>query len=139
MRRQDRVPQREQRVVRGRRFLFKYVQRRAGDAPGCEALRERKHAASNGVLVVSFALDKRGKIVSDIDVRGIGLPGDDDRPLGDILDEMAERVENAVRALKGEALEDEIIIEQAVSRTLKKASQQIWDRRPIVETVVLRL
>lgn len=104
-----------------------------------EALRERKHAASNGVLVVSFALDRRGKIVSDIDVRGIGLPGDEGRPLGDILDEMAERVENAVRALKGEALEDEMVIEQAVSRTLKKASQQIWDRRPIVETVVLRL
>lgn len=104
-----------------------------------EALRERKHAASNGVLVVSFALDRRGKIVSDIDVRGIGLPGDDDRPLGDILDDMAERVENAVRSLKGEALEDEVVVEQAVARALKKASQQIWDRRPIVETVVLRL
>ena len=52
---------------------------------------------------------------------------------------MAERVENTVRGLKGEALEDEAVIEQAVSRTLKKASQQIWDRRPIVETVVLRL
>ncbi|WP_312204160.1 ribonuclease J, partial [Brevundimonas sp.] len=104
-----------------------------------EALRERKHAASNGILIVSFALDKRGRIASDIDVRGIGLPGDADRPLGDVLDDMAERVENTVRGLKGEALEDEAVIEQAVSRTLKKASQQIWDRRPIVETVVLRL
>lgn len=106
---------------------------------GGEALRERKHAASNGILIVSFALDKRGRIASDIDVRGIGLPGDVDRPLGDVLDDMAERVENTVRGLKGEALEDEMVIEQAVSRTLKKASQQIWDRRPIVETVVLRL
>ncbi len=104
-----------------------------------EALRERKHAASNGILIVSFALDRRGRIASDIDVRGIGLPGDVDRPLGDVLDDMAERVENTVRGLKGEALEDEAVIEQAVSRTLKKASQQIWDRRPIVETVVLRL
>lgn len=104
-----------------------------------EALRERKHAASNGVLVVSFAMDKRGKIVSDIDVRGIGLPGDADRPLGDILDDLAERAEQAVRKLKGEALEDELVVEQAVSRALKKASQQVWDRRPIVETVILRL
>ena len=106
---------------------------------GGEALRERRHAASNGVLIVSFALDRRGKIVSDIDVRGIGLPGDDHTPLGDILDDLAERAEKAVRSLKGEALEDEMVIEQAVSRTLKKASQQIWSRRPIVETVVLRL
>ena len=104
-----------------------------------EALRERRHAASNGVLVVSFAMDKRGKIVSDIDVRGIGLPGDEDRPLGDILDDLAERAERAVRGLKGEALEDELVVEQAVSRALKKASQQVWDRRPIVETVILRL
>ena len=104
-----------------------------------EALRERRHAASNGVLIVSFAMDKRGKIISDIDVRGIGLPGDEDRPLGDILDDLAERAEQAVRKLKGEALDDELVVEQAVSRVLKKASQQIWDRRPIVETVILRL
>ena len=29
--------------------------------------------------------------------------------------------------------------EQAVARALKKTSQRIWDRRPIVETVILRL
>ena len=104
-----------------------------------EAIRERRHAANNGVLVVSFALDKRGRIVSDIDVRGIGLPGDEGTPLGDALDELAERVEDVVRGLKREALEDELVVEQAVARVLKKASQRIWDRRPIVETVILRL
>lgn len=104
-----------------------------------EALRERKHAASNGVLIVSFAMDRRGKIVSDIDVRGLGLPGDARRPLGDILDDLAERAESAVSRLKGEALEDEMVVEQAVARALKKASQSIWSRRPIVETIILRL
>ena len=52
---------------------------------------------------------------------------------------MAERVEDAVSRLKGEALEDEIVVEQAVARALKKASQTIWSRRPIVETIILRL
>ncbi len=104
-----------------------------------EALRERRHAASNGVLIVSFALDRRGRLASSVEVRGLGLPGDEELPLGDALDELAERAEQAVLGLKGEALEDEIVIEQAVARTLKKASQQIWDRRPIVETVVLRV
>ncbi len=104
-----------------------------------EALRERRHAASNGVLIVSFAMDRRGKIVSDIDVRGLGLPGDEDSPLGDILDTLAERVEQVVRGLKGDALEDEMVVEQAVARALKKASQSVWDRRPIVETIILRL
>jgi ribonuclease J len=104
-----------------------------------EALRERRHAASNGVLIVSFAMDKRGKIVSDIDVRGLGLPGDEESPLGDILDDLAEKAEAAVLRLKGEALEDEAVVEQAVARALKKASQSVWDRRPIVETIILRL
>jgi len=104
-----------------------------------EALHERRHASTNGVLIVSFAMDKRCKIVSDIDVRAIGLPGDEEAPLGDALDDLAERVEQTVMKLKGAALEDEMAIEQAISRTLKKASQQIWDRRPIVETIILRL
>jgi len=104
-----------------------------------EALRERRHAASNGVLVVSFAMDRRGRIASDIDIRGIGLPGDKDFPLGDALDDLAEEVEHAVGKLKGEAREDDLVVEQAVARALKKASQRIWDRRPIVETVILRL
>ena len=104
-----------------------------------EALRERRHASTNGVLVVAFAMDGRGKISSDIDIRAIGMPGDDENPLGDALDDLAERVEQVVGSLKGEARDDDMVVEQAVARVLKKASQQIWDRRPIVETVILRL
>ena len=104
-----------------------------------EALKERRHASTNGVLIVSFALDKRGRIASDIDIRSVGLPGDTATPLGDALDNLAERVEQVIKSLKGDALDDEMVIEQAVARVLKKASQQIWDRRPIVETVVLRV
>ncbi|WP_421729032.1 ribonuclease J [Brevundimonas sp.] len=104
-----------------------------------EALRERRHASTNGVLVVAFAMDGRGKIASDIDIRAIGMPGDDENPLGDALDDLAERVEQVVASLKNEQRFDDGAVEQAVARVLKKASQQIWDRRPIVETVVLRL
>ncbi|WP_297804908.1 ribonuclease J [uncultured Brevundimonas sp.] len=104
-----------------------------------EALRERRHAASNGMLIVAFALDRRGKMVSDIDIRSVGMPGDGEGRLEQILDDLAERVEDVVRSLKGEALEDELVIEQAVARTLKKASQKVWGRRPIVETIVLRM
>lgn len=104
-----------------------------------EALRERRHASTNGILVVSFAMDRRGRISSDIDVRAIGLPGDEVTPLGEALDDLAERVEQVVGSLKAEARDDDMVVEQAVGRVLKKAAQQIWDRRPIVETVILRL
>ena len=104
-----------------------------------EALRERRHAAHNGVLVVTFAIDGKGRQASDIEVRGLGLPGDEDYPLDDALDDLAARAKECLRGMKSEERNDETLVEQAITRALKKASQQIWDRRPIVETVVLRI
>ena len=104
-----------------------------------EALRERRHAAHNGVLIVTLALDKRGQLAADMDIRSLGLPGDRANPLEDSLDELADAVEEALRRLDRGVKEDDLALEQALNRTLKKASQRIWDRRPMVETVVLRV
>jgi ribonuclease J len=106
---------------------------------GGDALRERRHAATNGVLMVSLALDKKGKLASAIEVRGVGLTGDAEYPLGDALDDLADKAREALNRLSPEQRFDDVAVEMAVGRTLKKASQQIWDRRPIVETLVLRL
>ena len=104
-----------------------------------EALRERIHAGNNGVLMLTLALDGRGKLVSDLDLRAIGLPGDKDRPLEDALDDLADAAEEAFTRLDPKVRDDEEALEAALSRTLKKASQRIWDRRPVVEIVVLRV
>ena len=42
-----------------------------------EALRERRHAAFNGMLTVAVALDRKGRIVSGPQVRALGLPGEE--------------------------------------------------------------
>jgi ribonuclease J len=86
-----------------------------------------------------LALDKRGKLVSDIDLRAIGLPGAKERPLEDALDDLADLAEDTVRRLDSDARTDDEQLEQALSRALKKASQRIWDRRPVVETIILRV
>jgi ribonuclease J len=104
-----------------------------------EALRERRHAAFNGVVAVSVVLDGRGKIVSGPQVRALGLPTDADYPLDDVLDDLAEAAEQALARLKGEERELDDAIETAMSRAVKKASQRIWGRRPVVETTVLRI
>jgi ribonuclease J len=104
-----------------------------------EALRERRHAAFNGVLAVSLVLDGRGKIASGPQVRALGLPGDADDPLEDILDDLADEAETAFKAMSGEAREQDEAVESAVSRAVKKAAYRIWERRPVVETTVLRL
>lgn len=104
-----------------------------------EALRERRHAAFNGVVAVSVALDGRGRVVSGPQVRALGLPTDEDYPLDEVLDDLADEAEQALKRLKGDDLELDENIETAMSRAVKKASQRIWGRRPVVETTVLRI
>ena len=104
-----------------------------------DALRERRHAAFNGVIAVSVALDGRGKIVSGPQVRALGLPTENETHLDDVLDNLADEAESAIKRLKGNDLELDESIEAAMSRAVKKASQRIWGRRPVVETTVLRI
>ena len=104
-----------------------------------EALRERRHAAQNGVLHISLALDGKGKLVSGPQLKSIGLPGDDDYTLIEALDDLTQEAREAISSLDRSQRDDDDAVRAMVSRRVKKACQRIWDRRPIVETVVLRI
>ncbi len=104
-----------------------------------EALRERRHASFNGALSVSLAIDGRGKLASGPRVRALGLPGDDDYPLDEALDDLAAEAKDALFRLSADDRDDDHAIEGALSRAMKKAAFRIWKRRPVVETTVLRL
>ena len=104
-----------------------------------DALRERRHAAHNGMIFVAFALDAKNRLASIVDVRGLGLAFEDEDTISDQLERMCEAVEKVVRGLPNEQRDDDEAIEAAVARVVKKAAQSIWDRRPIVETIILRL
>ncbi|MFN9849116.1 MAG: ribonuclease J [Alphaproteobacteria bacterium] len=104
-----------------------------------EALRERRHAAYNGMLAVSVVLDERGRIVSGPQVRALGLPTESEDHLDEVLNDLADEAETALKRIKGDELEQDELIEKAISRGVKKASQRIWGRRPVVETTVLRV
>jgi ribonuclease J len=104
-----------------------------------EALRERRHAANNGVVHVSLALDGKGRIVSGPQIRTVGMPGDEDYPLVEAVEDLAKAAVDAMKRLDAEARDDDQAVETAISRALKKASHRIWERRPIVETTVLRV
>ncbi len=104
-----------------------------------EALRERRHAAHNGVLHVSLVLDGKGKVIAGPELSALGLPGDEDYGLAEALDDLAEEAEGALKGLDRQALQDDEAVRAMVTRKVKKACQRIWDRRPIVETVVLRV
>jgi ribonuclease J len=104
-----------------------------------EALRERRHAANNGVVHVAIVLDGKGRVVSGPRVRTVGMPGDEDYPLDEAMDDLRVAALEALKRLDGAARDDDQAVETAISRALKKASHRIWERRPIVETTVLRV
>lgn len=104
---------------------------------GSEALKERRHAALAGVLAVAVAIDGKGKLAGDLEIRGLGLPGDDE--LDEALDELADRAADALARMKPAERLDDLAVEQAVARVIKKAARQIWDRKPAVETLIVRI
>jgi len=104
---------------------------------GSEALKERRHVAVAGVLAVAVAIDGRGKLAGDLEIRGLGLPGDDE--LDEALDDLAERAAEALQRMKPAERLDDLAVEQAVARVVKKAARQIWDRKPAVETLIVRI
>jgi ribonuclease J len=59
--------------------------------------------------------------------------------MDEVLDDLAEDAETAFGKLKGDQREIDSEVEMALSRAVKKASQRIWGRRPVVETTVLRI
>ncbi len=122
-------------VKAGRLFLDGGVMTPENSDP----LRERRHAAANGVLVVAVALDGKGRLAGDVQVRGIGLPGDEEYSIEDALDDLAKDAAQAIKRLEPGARDVDATVQQAVARVLKKSAQRIWERRPVVETVIVRV
>ncbi len=104
-----------------------------------EAFRERRHAASNGALSVSLAVDGANRLAAAPRVRSLGLPSADDRALTAVMSELEDAAAHAFHALDAEDRDDDARIEAALSRALKKAAFRLWKRRPVVEAIVLRL
>ncbi len=103
-----------------------------------DALRERRHAAHNGMIFVAFALDGKNRLASIVDVRGLGLAFENEDTISDQLENICQLVEKAVRAMPAEDRDEDENVEILVARVVKKAAQAIWDRRPIVETIIVR-
>jgi ribonuclease J len=122
-------------VKAGRLFLDGGVMTPENSDP----LRERRHAASNGVLVVAVALDGKGRLAGNVKVSGIGLPGDEEYSLEDALDDLSKDAAQAIKRLDPGMRESDDTVQQAVARVLKKSAQRIWERRPVVETVIVRV
>ncbi len=104
-----------------------------------EALRERRHAAFNGMLVVSVVLNANGKIVAGPTVKAVGLPGDEEYSVEEAVYDLGEDAAQALKRIPAEERSLDETVETALNRAVKKAAHRIWERRPVVETTVLRI
>lgn len=104
-----------------------------------QALRERRHAAFNGMITVALALDHRGRIAAGPSLRALGLPEGEGVALEEVMDELAEEAGRALARLSAAEREDDEVVESTLARVLKKAAFRLWKRRPVVEATVLRV
>ncbi len=116
-----------------------YVDAGVVTAENGEALRERRHAAVNGMLTVSLVLDGRDRIAAGPLVRAMGLPGDEDYIASEAAEDLGLEAKDAFYALSLSDRDNDSAVEAALSRALKKAAFRIWKRRPVVEASVLRV
>jgi ribonuclease J len=102
-----------------------------------EALRDRRRMAANGHITVTLAIDAKGKLRAGPDVRIAGLAEASARDGEKALDLLCEAAEQALSRMKPQARADEDLIEDVLQRAVRKAAERIWDRRPLVDVVVL--
>ncbi len=104
-----------------------------------DALKERRHAAFNGMLTVSVVLNDDGKILAGPTVKGMGLPGDEEYSTEEAFKDLAKEASQALKRISAEDRYIDEVVERDLSRVVKKAAYRIWERRPVVEVTVLRV
>lgn len=100
-------------------------------------IRDRMRLADSGYIMVSIAIDARGKIKAGPDVRARGLSEKDGSAAEGRLEKLADVAEEAFDRLKGGARLDEEAAEAAVVRAVRRAAERVFGKKPMVDVVVM--
>ena len=99
---------------------------------------ERKRLAEYGYLHVSVALDEDGDVIDGPLVTARGLVEPDGRLADESLDSLDEAAEASLAKLKRRDLTDDDAVERAIGRSVRKAAERQFGRRPVIDVTVLR-
>ncbi len=104
-----------------------------------DSLKDRRRLGAEGSAHVSLALSGKNAIVAGptVNVRGISMPDEEDFELA--LEKLEDAAKAAFQRLKHQEREDDELVEQAVMRSVRKAAEKLWRKRPLVDVTVLRL
>jgi ribonuclease J len=107
-------------------------------------IKTRRRMMYNGVLLVTLVLDADGRLATEPKVRACGVfhPETDDageEEDAEALAEVAEVVRKAVAPLPRRALRDDVVLEEAVRTAARRHIRTTLDKRPVIETQIVRL
>ncbi|MCH7629869.1 ribonuclease J [Novosphingobium sp.] len=99
-----------------------------------EAMGVRRKLGQGGIVAVSLAVSREGKLVSSVQVAPVGLPLDED--LGDFVIEAESDAAEAVRTLKGDRKRDRVAVAEAVRLAVRRAAQRWSGKKPVVQVLL---
>ncbi|MFN9015829.1 MAG: ribonuclease J [Hyphomonadaceae bacterium] len=108
-------------------------------ASDSETIRDRIRLGEHGYVMVSIAIDAKGRIKAGPDVRARGLSERNGSPAEGRLEQLADAAEEAFNRLKPDQRMDEETAEGFVMRAVRKACDRIFGKRPIVDVVVMTI
>lgn len=108
-------------------------------ASDSETIRDRIRLGEHGYVMVSIAIDAKGRIKAGPDVRARGLSERNGSPAEGRLEQLADAAEEAFNRLKPDQRMDEETAEGFVMRAVRKACDRIFNKRPIVDVVVMTI
>ncbi|WP_157893717.1 ribonuclease J [Aquidulcibacter paucihalophilus] len=108
-------------------------------ASDSETIRDRIRLGEHGYVMVSIAIDAKGRIKAGPDVRARGLSERNGSPAEGRLEQVADAAEEAFNRLKPDQRMDEETAEGFVMRAVRKACDRIFNKRPIVDVVVMTI
>jgi ribonuclease J len=102
-----------------------------------EPIRDRRRLADSGYVMISVAIDAKGRIKAGPDVRARGLAEKDGSPASDRLEELADVAETALGRLAAHERTNEEAAEASIVRAVRRAADRVFGKRPMVDVVVM--
>lgn len=98
-------------------------------------VRARRQLAMVGVVVVSFAIERDGEVITDPQIMLDGIPKEDEG--GDTLEDVAlEAVEGVIASLPRSKRRDPERFSEAVRRAVRSEIREVWGKKPIVKVLI---
>jgi ribonuclease J len=102
---------------------------------GGAVLQQRRRAASDGSVVASLVVDHRGRLAAPPQVSLVGLAEANAEPAAALCDALAE----AIEALPAPLRQDDNALREAARRALRRAVNERFGKRPLIEIQLMRL